>query len=68
MMAPNFDGLIPLFLGIGLLGVFDLVMKGFALWRASKNNQGNWFVVLLIFNTAGILPIIYLKFFAKKQK
>lgn len=40
--------------------IIDLVLKGFALWKSAKNNQQAWFVVLLILNTAGILPAIYL--------
>ena len=45
---------------ISLLAIWDLVWKGFALWRSAKNNHGIWFVCLLIFYTVGILPIIYL--------
>lgn len=47
--------------------VLELVGKGFALWRAAKNNNRNWYIALLIINTAGILPLIYLKFFSKKS-
>lgn len=47
--------------------VWSLFWKGLALWSSSKNNQKNWFVVLLILNTVGILEIIYLFFFAKKK-
>jgi hypothetical protein len=50
-----------------LLAVWELVWKGFALWRASKNNQQAWFVVMLILNTAGILEILYLYVFGKHQ-
>jgi len=49
------------------LAIFDLVMKGIALWKCGRNNQLPWFVFILILNTAGILPIIYLLFFQKKQ-
>ena len=45
---------------IAVLAVWDLIWKGFALWRAGRNNQPGWFVALLILNTVGILPIIYL--------
>jgi hypothetical protein len=31
-----------------------------ALWRSARAGQSVWFVVLLIVNTAGILPAIYL--------
>ena len=40
--------------------IWELVWKGLALWRAGRNNHPGWFVALLLLNTAGILPIIYL--------
>ncbi len=46
--------------------IWEGVWKGIALWKAGKNNQLTWFIVIFIFNTLGILPIIYLKFFQKK--
>lgn len=46
--------------------LWEIIWKGIALWSSAKNNQLNWFIALLILNTAGILPIIYLKFFQKK--
>ncbi|KKS69235.1 hypothetical protein A3A14_01640 [Candidatus Daviesbacteria bacterium RIFCSPLOWO2_01_FULL_43_38] len=49
------------------LVVWDLVWKGVGLWKASRNNQRYWFIALLLFNTLGILPIIYIKFFQKKH-
>ena len=42
------------------LALLDLVLKGFALWRAAKNNQPIWFIALLVINSVGILPLIYL--------
>ena len=51
-----------------VIGIWEIVWKGLALWRASQNRQQNWFVAILIINTIGILPIIYLKFFQKKLK
>jgi len=50
------------------LVVWSLIWKGIALWKTGRNNQLAWFVVILIFNTAGILPIVYLLFFQKKKK
>ena len=40
--------------------IWELVWKGFALWKAAKNNHIVWFVCIIFFNTVGILPIIYL--------
>ena len=48
--------------------IWDLVWKGIGMWKAGRSNQIAWFVCILIFNTAGILPIIYLLFFQKKKK
>jgi hypothetical protein len=54
-----------------ILLLWSLFWKGLALWRAAKENQRNWFIVILLFfiiiNTLGILEIIYLFRFAKKR-
>ncbi len=50
----------------GLMGVFlvlaivDLVLKGWALWRAARMSKQWWFIALLIVNSVGILPVIFL--------
>jgi hypothetical protein len=46
--------------------LWDLAWKGVGLWKSSKKNHLAWFVAMLIFNTIGILPIIYLAWFEKK--
>ena len=53
---------------LSLLTVWELIWKGFALWKASRNNQKNWFIIILCLNAAGILPMIYIQFFQKKKK
>ncbi|MEK6918565.1 MAG: DUF5652 family protein [Nanoarchaeota archaeon] len=50
---------------IVLVAAWSIAWKGFAMWRASKNNSPYWFVALLIFNTMGILEILYLFLFSK---
>lgn len=47
------------------LVIFALIMKGIALWNAAKKDQTNWFIALLIFQTLGILEVIYLLYFQK---
>jgi len=47
--------------------IWELIWKDIALWRCGRNNQMRWFIAILILNTIGILPIIYLKFFQKKR-
>lgn len=46
--------------------IWEYVWKGFALWKAGRNNHLSWFLAIFILNTLGILPIIYLLFFQKK--
>lgn len=45
---------------IVILALFDSVLKLIALWRAARNNHLVWFICLAVFNTVGILPIVYL--------
>jgi len=45
---------------LGPLVILDLVLRGIALWRAGRNGQKWWFVALLLVNSVGILPGIYL--------
>ena len=45
--------------------IIDLILKGFALWRASRNKHHVWFILLLISPTAGFLPLIYLLWFTR---
>jgi hypothetical protein len=53
---------------IVLLGLWEAAWKGVALWRAGKNAHLAWFVCLFIFNTLGILPIIYIFAYSEKKK
>jgi methionyl-tRNA synthetase len=50
-----------------LIMVWSLFWKGYALWISSKNDSKKWFVALLVFNTVGILDIIFIFYIAKKQ-
>lgn len=47
--------------------VWSLAWKGVALWRAARNGQKAWFVVLLVLNTIGLLEIVYVLGFSKKE-
>ena len=55
---------IPIWLLVLLL-VWSAVWKLIALWRSARNKHLAWFIVLAIFNTAGILPILYIFVFSK---
>ena len=41
--------------------IIDVVLKVKAMWRAARLSDKGWFISLFIFNTAGILPFIYLR-------
>lgn len=51
-----------------ILGIREAVWKAIALWKAGTKKQLAWFICMFIFNTAGILPILYLIFRQKKGK
>ncbi len=50
-----------------VLVAWSLAWKGVALWKSARNDQTAWFVVMLIVNTLGILEIVYIFAFSKKQ-
>ena len=39
-----------------------LIINGLALYKAARKESVVWFWVILIFNTMGILPLLYLIF------
>ncbi|HBH20441.1 MAG TPA: hypothetical protein DEB30_02925 [Candidatus Peribacter riflensis] len=57
MGAYNLNGALGL---LFVLAIIDLVFKGWALWRAARMSKQWWFVALLIINSMGILPVIFL--------
>jgi len=48
--------------------VLDLILRGFALWKSAKREQNIWFIALLVVNSMGILPLIYLLLNREPQK
>jgi hypothetical protein len=50
-----------------ILAVWECVWRLIALWKSARENQLAWFVCIGIFNTIGILPIVYLLWFQKKK-
>jgi hypothetical protein len=53
---------------IAVAVAWELFWKGIGLWKSAKNDQKYWFVAMLIFNTLGMLPILYLFVFQKGRK
>ena len=52
-------------IAIIFLVIWDGVWKLIALWKSARHNQLAWFICLAIFNTVGILPILYILLFQK---
>jgi methionyl-tRNA synthetase len=57
---------------VGLVLIFvliwSIVWKGIALWKAARNGQKVWFIVLFILNTVGLLELIYVLIVAKRSQ
>jgi len=49
-----------------ILGIWDTVWKLIALWKSARANQVAWFICIAVFNTLGILPIVYILTHKKK--
>lgn len=61
------DYMTPAYLTLIIVIVlWEGVWKALALWRAAKNDSKLWYILLILFNTAGILPIVYLFIVSKK--
>ena len=52
---------------LAFLIAWVLPWKGVALWRAARNADKKWFVVLLVANTLALLEIIYIFYFSAKK-
>jgi phage shock protein PspC (stress-responsive transcriptional regulator) len=50
-----------------LVALWDGVWKLIAMWKSARHNQLPWFICLAIFNTAGVLPILYILLFQKLE-
>ncbi|MGI6042944.1 MAG: DUF5652 family protein [Methanosarcina sp.] len=51
-----------------ILVLWEVFWKGIALWKAARESQKYWFIAILILNTVGILPILYIFLFKKGRK
>lgn len=47
--------------------LWELAWKMIASWKAARQNQLYWFIAIIILNTVGIVPIIYILFFQKDK-
>lgn len=70
-MALGYDPAATLGAGFAILAlafsIWEIIWKGFGLWRAARNGHKIWFIAILVLNTIGILPIIYYFFFSERK-
>ena len=57
--------LVAFVIALVLVAIWDGVWKLIAMWKSARHNQLAWFICLAIFNTVGILPILYILCFQK---
>lgn len=50
------------------LAIWTTALKAFALWFSARAGQRIWFAAMLIINTLGILELLYLFVFRKKER
>jgi len=67
-MEATLDILFVMFILIAIVSIWDSVWKAISLWKSARNGHLVWFICLLVFNTVGILPIIYIFLFSEKLK
>lgn len=51
---------------IAVLALWELAWKGVALWKAARNDDKAWFIILLLINAVGLLSIAYIFVFSKR--
>ncbi len=72
LLMNGFDWPVWALVLIFVISILDLVWILLAMWKAAIKKSPVWFVVLMVINSAGILPILYLYVFSdwkgKKKK
>jgi type IV secretory pathway VirB2 component (pilin) len=51
-----------------VLAVWTIAWMGISLWKAAREGDELWFIVLLLVHTFGILNIIYYYLVSRKKK
>ena len=57
--------LLPL---IFILILWEMIWKTIAMWKSARNNHLAWFILIVLINSMGILPIAYILLHKKKGK
>jgi len=49
------------------LVAWEMLWKGLAMWKSARRDEPLWFIAVFVLNTAGLLPMIYVVFFARRR-
>jgi len=58
----------PVVAGVLLIVLWCIFWKGIGLWKSARKGQRYWFVGMLVINSLGILPILYIYVFQEGEK
>ena len=47
--------------------IWSITWKAIDIWKAARNRQLGWFLVLFIINSAGLLPILYIYYYQRDK-
>jgi hypothetical protein len=64
-ISSTFAWLLPIII---VFALWDAIWKLIGMWKAGRNNELAWFICIAIFNTMGILPIIYILINKNKEE
>ncbi len=53
---------------ISAILIWTIPWKGVALWKAARNRDKIWFIVIFLINTLAILEILYIFIFSKRKR
>lgn len=53
---------------LSLVVAWEIAWRGLGLWKSAQRAEKYWFIAILIVNSFGILPILYLFVFSNEKK
>ncbi|HSX07387.1 MAG TPA: DUF5652 family protein [Candidatus Saccharimonadales bacterium] len=51
---------------IGAAVLLEIILRCLALWKSARAQQKGWFIVIVVINSFGIIPLLYLLFANKR--
>ncbi|HLV40680.1 MAG TPA: DUF5652 family protein [Brumimicrobium sp.] len=51
-----------------MLFIWEMIWKAIAMWKSARNNELGWFIAIVLINSIGILPIVYILMNKKRKE